>query len=74
MDTKRLELSTLDGRATMTWMGQPFPLNCVRCRLDLTFLRRGEDQPLPIEAGKAPDRGGVMFCSVDVPIRDSRLT
>jgi hypothetical protein len=31
------------------------------CRLDLTFLRPGKDQPSPIVAGRAPDRTGVCY-------------
>lgn len=31
------------------------------CRLDLNFIRVGKDQPMPVIAGRAPDRTGVMF-------------
>lgn len=31
------------------------------CRLDLTFLRPGKDQPAPVTAGRAPDRTGVCY-------------
>lgn len=31
------------------------------CRLDLTFVRPGKDQPAPIVAGRAPDRIGVCY-------------
>lgn len=34
------------------------------CRLDLNFVRPGKDQPMPVEAGRAPDRIGVLFYSV----------
>jgi hypothetical protein len=33
----------------------------LQCRLDLTFLRPGKDQPAPVVAGRAPDRVGVCF-------------
>lgn len=33
----------------------------LRCRLDMTFLRPGKDQPAPIVAGRAPDRVGVCY-------------
>jgi hypothetical protein len=33
----------------------------LQCRLDLTFVRPGKDQPAPIVAGRAPDRVGVCF-------------
>jgi len=41
----------------------------LRCRLDLNFLRPGKDQPAAPEAGRAPDRVGVMFCAVDADLR-----
>lgn len=31
------------------------------CRLDLTFVRPGKDQPMPVVAGRAPDRVGLAF-------------
>lgn len=31
------------------------------CRLDLQFVRRGVDQPMPLVAGRAPDRTGILF-------------
>jgi hypothetical protein len=31
------------------------------CRLDLTYVRTGKDQPPTIVAGRAPDRVGVLF-------------
>lgn len=44
-----------------TILGEPGEL---MCRLDLNFIRYGKDQlPAPI-AGRAPDRIGVLFCSV----------
>lgn len=33
------------------------------CRLDLTFIRHGKDQPMAPVAGRAPDRTGVLFCT-----------
>lgn len=71
----RLQLSTKDGRADMVWVQQPTPLNYVRCRLDLTFLRPGKDIPMAVEAGHAPDRIGVLFCEVVDNLRSGdRLT
>lgn len=32
------------------------------CRLDLNFLRPGKDEPAMTNAGRAPDRVGVLFC------------
>jgi hypothetical protein len=39
-------------------LGQP---GLLQCRLDLTFLRPGKDQPSPYVAGRAPDRTGVCY-------------
>jgi hypothetical protein len=33
----------------------------LQCRLDLTFVRPGKDQPAPLVAGRAPDRTGVCY-------------
>lgn len=41
----------------------------LRCRLDLNFLRPGKDQPPAPEAGRAPDRVGVLFCSAAADLR-----
>jgi hypothetical protein len=34
------------------------------CRLDLNFQRPGKDAPMPLVAGRRPDRVGVMFLTV----------
>ena len=41
------------------------------CRLDLTFVRPGKDAVPPAEAGKAPDRVGVLFYTVPNALRAS---
>jgi hypothetical protein len=56
------------GGASLTWnnlttivdpvYNQP---GLLQCRLDLTFLRPGKDQPMPLVAGRAPDRTGVCY-------------
>lgn len=33
----------------------------IACRLDLQFIRPGKDAPMPLVAGRAPDRTGVLF-------------
>jgi len=38
------------------------------CRLDLLFTRPGKDAPMPMVAGRAPDRVGVMFCDLPADI------
>jgi len=58
-----------DGVPETTWVDQGSPLNGFRCRLDLNFLRPGKDAPPAYEAGVAPDRVGVMFCSATLPLR-----
>lgn len=40
------------------WLDQP---GLIKCRLDLQFVRPGKDQPMPLVAGRAPDRVGVLF-------------
>ncbi len=35
----------------------------LKCRIDLSFQRPGKDQPMPVVAGRAPDRVGLMFLS-----------
>ena len=34
------------------------------CRADLMFVRQGKDAPMPVMAGRAPDRIGVLFCDL----------
>lgn len=56
------------GTPTITWLkildivdevlGIPGEL---MCRLDLAFIRQGKDAPMPIVAGRAPDRFGTMI-------------
>ena len=65
---ERLQLVTTDGVAEMDWAQATDPdpnaaemLKYLECRLDMNFLRPGKDiLPAP-EAGKAPDRIGIMF-------------
>jgi hypothetical protein len=38
------------------------------CRLDLQFTRPGKDAPMPLVAGRAPDRTGVMFCDMPTDV------
>lgn len=72
----RAEVLRLDGELTagspvlswnkLTYVLDPY-INSpgeLMCRLDLTFQRPGKDQPMPIVAGRVPDRIGVMYFSV----------
>jgi hypothetical protein len=43
------------------WLDEP---GLMACRLDLGFLRPGQDQPAPFVAGRAPDRVGVAYFDV----------
>ena len=38
------------------------------CRLDLQWTRRGKDAPMPLVAGRAPDRVGVLFYDMPVDV------
>jgi len=39
------------------------------CRIDLQFMRPGKDAPMPVVAGRAPDRIGVMFFDVTTAVK-----
>lgn len=73
----RLSLNmAADGAPSQSWEKVPFIIDQalgvpgeMLCRMDLTFQRPGKDQPMPVVAGRAPDRVGVMFFSVTDEIR-----
>jgi hypothetical protein len=64
----RLNLDMVKGVPQQTWqklddivdpfLGVPGEM---MCRIDLQYQRPGKDQPMPVVAGRAPDRVGVMF-------------
>jgi hypothetical protein len=64
----RLSGDLVDGTPTFVWtqitdvvdpiLATPGEL---MCRLDLTYVRPGKDQPMPIVAGRAPDRVGLLM-------------
>jgi len=66
---ERLQFTDVNGRRRNSWVVQPGILSNFACRLDLNFLRPGKDQPQAIEAGRAPDRIGVLFCGAEVPLQ-----
>lgn len=66
---QRLTKTRTNGVTEMSWVDQAAPLNAIRCRLDLNFLRPGKDIPAADNAGTAPDRIGVMFCRATAGIR-----
>lgn len=69
-------LDLVDGEGVVTWdkvttiidpfHGVPGEL---MCRIDLGYQRPGKDQPMPLVAGRAPDRVGVLFCDPTEEIR-----
>lgn len=68
VEVLRLNLAMSNGVPQQTWeklativdpyLGVPGEM---MCRIDLQYQRPGKDQPMPIIAGRAPDRVGVMF-------------
>jgi len=48
----------VDGVLESTWSEVP-GLTRIRCRIDVNFYRPGKDMPMPIQAGRAPDRVAV---------------
>lgn len=71
----RLVQEFTNGVPRMTWkqvdqiidpyLGVPGEL---MCRIDLSFVRPGKDQPMPFAAGRAPDRVGLMFFDVTTEV------
>lgn len=63
----RLKMKMVTGTPSLTWNALPDIIDPfmeipgqMMCRLDLGFIRRG-DMPMPIGAGRAPDRQGTAF-------------
>lgn len=67
----RLQRRMKNGRAYNEYV--EVPKSVVSCRLDLQFIRPGKDAPPPATAGKAADRFGVCFMSVEAPVRAGDL-
>lgn len=66
---ERLHRTLVRGTAQLQWVPVDDPkLQHIKCRLDLNYLRPGKDQPPPFEAGRAPDRMGLLICDI-LPIR-----
>jgi hypothetical protein len=71
---QRLTATLSAGSGSLTWGDvtdaidpyAPAP-GQLTCRLDLQFIRPGKDQQMPLVAGRAPDRVGVLFfdCAAD---------
>lgn len=66
----RLSQARVNGVPQMTWQKVPAIVDKwlgvsgeMKCRIDLSYVRPGKDQPMPVVAGRAPDRVGLMFLS-----------
>lgn len=57
--------------SVVSWSWAPYgdKRDAIKCRLDLTFIRLGKDALPAVEAGKAPDRVGVMFADANCGLR-----
>jgi len=64
----RLVRTQNKGAATVEWRATGITFDA---RLDLTFVRPGKDSVPPAEAGKAPDRNGLLIYSNDTILRAS---
>lgn len=73
---ERLQLTQTDGMAEMSWSQATDPdpetnrkLQWLPCRIDMMFVRPGKDYIPAPEAGRAPDRYGVLFTDVYGPLK-----
>lgn len=76
VEVLRLSLDMSDGLPQQTWnkldsiidpfLGEPGEM---MCRIDLQYQRPGKDQPMPVVAGRAPDRVGLMIFDATDAIR-----
>lgn len=56
----RPRMITTDGIMTASWAEVP-GMERVRCRIEVGFYRPGKDMPMPVQAGRAPDRPAVYW-------------
>lgn len=66
----RIKMKVTGGTPTLTWIQVPDVIDPyvdipgqMMCRLDLGFIRQN-DPPMPVAAGRAPDRMGTVFYDV----------
>jgi hypothetical protein len=71
VEVLRLDYKLDAGAPTYTWARIPDVIDPyidvpgqMMCRLDIGFMRPGKGQPMPVVAGRAPDRIGLLFCDV----------
>lgn len=58
----------VDGVLTSSWAVVP-GLERVRCRIEVGFYRPGKDMPMPVQAGRAPDRPAVYWVAPGTDLR-----
>jgi hypothetical protein len=64
----RPRVSTEDGILSTSWSAVS-GMESLMCRLEVGLFRPGKDQPLPIQAGRAPDRVAVVWVAPDTDLR-----
>lgn len=69
VQAQRLYRSNVNGVATSTWQPYGDSRDSIPCRLDLLFVRPGKDAIPALEAGRAPDRYGVLFAEANCGLR-----
>lgn len=69
VQAQHLVQSVADSVTSWSWAPYGDARDSIRCRLDLTFVRPGKDILPAIEAGKAPDRIGVLFADPKCGLR-----
>jgi hypothetical protein len=62
----RMTATTVDGVPAFVWSTVA---ENQKCRLDLSYMRRGKDEAWVQEAGRAQDRNGVLFALPDFVAR-----
>lgn len=65
---KRPRVTMQDGILTTSW-SPVSGMSDVPCRLEVGLYRPGKDQPLPIQAGRAPDRVAVYWVAPGTDFR-----
>lgn len=76
VEVLRLNLDMTSGLPQQSWNKVPTIVDPylgvpgeMLCRIDVNFQRPGKDLPMPVVAGRAPDRVGLMFFDVAADIR-----
>ncbi len=64
----RTQSQLVDGVLTSIWAPVP-GMERIRCRIEVGFYRPGKDMPMPVQAGRAPDRPAVYWCAPGTDLR-----